>query len=200
MAGRQGLAVAAVAAAATVAACGSGAGSGKVTPSGHAGAVTPSGRHVRVTTPGTPKGQQTVHIEVIATSGRPNREAMALVPVYIDGQGPYAFALDTGASTSLIARPLATKLHLRQMGSAGTLHGVTGSARGVKVQIRSWRAGKVGLPAQVIAAIGPKAAAPAQASGPGGAVGLLGSDVLSRYGKIAVDYEHSLLILDPPVK
>ncbi|HSC02354.1 MAG TPA: hypothetical protein VLC49_03515 [Solirubrobacteraceae bacterium] len=30
-------------------------------------------------------------------------------------------------------------------------------------------------------------------------VGLLGSDVLSRYGKIAIDYDKGLLVLDPPV-
>jgi hypothetical protein len=28
-------------------------------------------------------------------------------------------------------------------------------------------------------------------------VGLLGSDVLSRYGKVAIDYNRALLILDP---
>lgn len=40
-----------------------------------------------------------------------------------------------------------------------------------------------------------KSASPVQ-----GPVGLLGSDVLSRYGKIAIDYDKGLLILDPPVK
>ena len=33
-----------------------------------------------------------------------------------------------------------------------------------------------------------------------GPMGLLGSDVLSRYGKIAIDYDKGLLVLDPPVK
>jgi hypothetical protein len=33
-----------------------------------------------------------------------------------------------------------------------------------------------------------------------GPVGLLGSDVLSRYGKIAIDCDEGLLVLDPPVK
>jgi len=28
----------------------------------------------------------------------------------------------------------------------------------------------------------------------------LGSDVLSRYGKIAIDYDKGLLVLDPAVK
>jgi hypothetical protein len=51
----------------------------------------------------------------------------------------------------------------------------------------------------LIAAIGPRTASGTRTSlhGP---VGLLGSDVLSRYGKIAIDYDRGLLVLDPPVK
>ena len=50
----------------------------------------------------------------------------------------------------------------------------------------------------MIAAIGsPTAATAGRLQGP---VGLLGSDVLSRYGKIAIDYDKGLLVLDPPVK
>jgi hypothetical protein len=56
----------------------------------------------------------------------------------------------------------------------------------------------------VIAAISSTAAHPGHKTSPpravSGPVGLLGSDVLSRYGKIAIDYDKGLLILDPPVK
>lgn len=150
----------------------------KSTPSTHP-PVTPSGQSIgHLSTPGTPKGEQAVSIEVIATPGQSKRQTMALVPVTIDGQGPFPFALDTGASRSLIALPLAQRLHLPRRGSAGTLFGIGG-----------------GRPAQNVAVA--QTASPQNVRGP---VGLLGSDVLSRYGKIAIDYDKGLLILDPPVK
>lgn len=193
---------AAVAAAVALAACGSG-GSGRSPASGHpAAAITTGGKHVKLSTPGTPKGEQTVHIKVVATSTKPNRAAMALVPVYVNGQGPLPFALDTGAAKSLVSSELAKRLHLRDLGSAGELAGIAGSAHGEKVKVTSWRVGSVKLPAAVITAMSSAAAkkgATAKAKGPA-IVGLLGSDVLSRYGKIAVDYDKGLLILDPPVK
>ncbi|HEY4896829.1 MAG TPA: hypothetical protein VII01_12140 [Solirubrobacteraceae bacterium] len=54
-------------------------------------------------------------------------------------------------------------------------------------------------PPTLIGAIVPSASTGIQTR-PHGPIGLLGSDVLSRYGKIAVDYDKSLLILDPPIR
>jgi predicted aspartyl protease len=39
-----------------------------------------------------------------------------IVPVYIDGTGPYEFALDTGAAKSVIEASLAARLGLREDG------------------------------------------------------------------------------------
>jgi Aspartyl protease len=169
------------------------------TSTGTGAVVTPSGHHLpKLSTPGTPHGEQTVTLEVLATSARPTRQTLALVPVYIDGHGPLPFAVDTGASRSLIAAALAVRLRLPARGSAGTLQGVTGAASAENFAIDSWRAGNISLPPSMIAAIG--SAAGATATGLRGPVGLLGSDVLSRYGKIAIDYDRGLLVLDPPVK
>jgi hypothetical protein len=163
--------------------------------------VTPSGHHLsKLSTRGTPQGEQTVRIEVVATSTRPTRQTLALVPVYISGHGPFPFALDTGASRSLISAFLARRLGLPPRGSAGMLQGVTGAASAENFAVGSWRAGAVKLPPSMIAAIGsptPPAGATGTVHGP---MGLLGSDVLSRYGKIAIDYDKGLLVLDPPVK
>jgi hypothetical protein len=161
--------------------------------------VTPSGHRLsKLSTSGTPRGEQTVKIEVVATSARPTRQTLALVPVFIDGHGPLPFALDTGASRSLISATLAGRLHLPARGSAGMLQGVTGAASAENFAVASWRAGAITLPPSLIAAIGsPAAGAVSRLHGP---VGLLGSDVLSRYGKIAIDYDKGLLVLDPPVK
>jgi hypothetical protein len=169
--------------------------------------VAPNGQPIgHLSTPGTPKGEQSVSIAVVATPGQSKRQTLALVPVTIHGQGPFPFALDTGASRSLIALALAQKLRLPDRGSAGTLVGVGGASSAQNVAIAGWRAGNVSLPNEVIAAISSKAqtAHPGQRSSPpravSGPVGLLGSDVLSRYGKIAIDYDKGLLILDPPIR
>jgi hypothetical protein len=161
--------------------------------------VTPSGHRLpKLSTAGTPQGEETVKIEVLATSARPIRQTLALVPVFIDGHGPLPFALDTGASRSLISATLAGQLHLPARGSAGMLQGVTGAASAENFAVASWRAGAIKLPPSLIAAIGsPTSGAVTRLHGP---VGLLGSDVLSRYGKIAIDYDKGLLVLDPPVK
>jgi Aspartyl protease len=167
--------------------------------SGTGAIVTPSGHRLpKLSTSGTPRGEQTVKIEVVATSARPIRQTLALVPVFIDGHGPLPFALDTGASRSLISAGLAEQLQLPARGSAGMLQGVTGNASAENFAVASWRAGTIKLPASMIAAIGsPAGGVVSRLHGP---VGLLGSDVLSRYGKIAIDYDRGLLVLDPPVR
>ena len=66
--------------------------------------------------------------------------------------------------------------------------------------MKSWRAGNVKLPPSMIAAIGSAVAQTGATGTLRGPMGLLGSDVLSRYGKIAIDYDRGLLVLDPPVK
>jgi hypothetical protein len=172
-----------------------------------AAAITPSGRQIgRLSTPGTPKGEQITHIQVIATAKVP-RAAMALVPVYIDAQGPFPFAVDTGASRSLISGRLARQIGLPQAGPAGRVSGITGSAQAFPVRISSWSAGSIPLPPTQIAAMSPQSESAEGQPPPAlrrrmvqAPVGLLGSDVLSRFGKVAIDYDRSLLILDPPVR
>jgi hypothetical protein len=132
---------------------------------------------------------------------------MALVPVYIDAQGPFPFAVDTGASRSLISGRVARRIGLTPAGPAGTISGITGSAKAFPVRISSWSAGDIPLPASEIAAMSPESEGAAREPSAGlrrrvvqAPVGLLGSDVLSRFGKVAIDYDRSLLILDPPVR
>jgi hypothetical protein len=101
----------------------------------------------------------------------------------------------------LISAALAHELGLPAHGSAGMLEGVTGATSAQNYSVQSWRAGNVTLPASMIAAVGSTApGTPPSAGTLHGPVGLLGSDVLSRYGKIAIDYDKRLLVLDPPVK
>lgn len=153
-------------------------------------AVNFSGKHITLQT-SVAKGEQRVHIKVVSTK---SRSTVALVPVYVNGRGPYAFALDTGASKSLIDTRLAHELGLKSLGKTPKLHGVAGSARGDRIRVLKWRAGGVTLHPETITSL------PLAGDKGTGEAGLLGSDVLSRYGKIAIDYDHDLLLLDPRVK
>jgi len=183
------------AAALAVAAVGCGSGSdGSSSAKTHdtpAAAVDLHGKHIKLSTSDAAKGERRVKLKVVSA---PDRSTIALVPVYINGVGPFAFAVDTGASKSLVDLRVVHQLGLKTLGSAGRVRGVAGTATGEKVRISRWRAGSVGLPGVTIASL--------HLTRPDGKGldGLLGSDVLSRYGKIALDYDHDVLLLDPKVK
>jgi hypothetical protein len=60
------------------------------------------------------EGMQSVPLLVLkGTDGA----TLALAPVYVDDQGPFAFALDTGASHSVIDEDLADQLVLQRYAS-----------------------------------------------------------------------------------
>jgi predicted aspartyl protease len=138
----------------------------------------------------TPGAERTIPLQVIQA---PNGSTLALVPVYIDGKGPFAFALDTGASQSTLDLDLVHRLDLPLAGSAGRVVGVAGAERAQAVKLQQWRVGDVQLP--------PRTAITVDLPGPNqsgtGLDGLLGSDVLSQFGVITVDYQRQQLILGP---
>jgi hypothetical protein len=74
------------------------------------------------------------------------------------------------------------------------MRGVTGSSTGRKVRLTHSCASGVKLPAETIGSL-----SLTRPDGKG-LDGLRGSDVLSRYGKIALDYDDDVLLLDPKVK
>lgn len=118
---------------------------------------------------------------------------LAFVPVTINGQGPYSFALDTGASGSVIDESIADELNLEQVGETRGVTGVTGATEASSVQIEEWNIEGVDLGARpaIVLDLGG-----AGAEGPG-IQGLLGSDVLSAFGAITVDYDAGVLRLRP---
>jgi hypothetical protein len=114
------------------------------------------------------------------------------VPVCIGGQGPFPFILDTGASGSVVDTTLAEQLGLAAGGSI-VGQGVSCSVTGQTVSLADWSLGSVSLDPQsaIRIAIPGFGASDAPA-------GLLGSDVLSRFGAARLDFaSHSLQVEGP---
>ena len=154
------------------------------------GAVNPDGERIKLQTDKPAEGRKEVELTVVSTK---ERDTLALVPVFIGGKGPFAFALDTGASRTIMDEKAARKAGLKPGKSIGRLQGVAGSANGREVSVRSWAADEIELrPAKISTLKG--------LARDGGPEGLLGSDVLSRYGRVAVDYDNDKLLLDPKLK
>ena len=120
------------------------------------------------------------------------KQVLALVPVKLDGAGPFTFALDTGASRSLVDSQLAAKLHVKKAGSTGKVGGVAGVTRVTLIKVRSWSVGSVKLPRTTIVMSNlPFGNAYT------GIQGLLGSDMLSRFDVVTIDYGKQQLRLHP---
>jgi Aspartyl protease len=139
-----------------------------------------------------PEGQQAVRLYVLEGSGG---TALALVPVYINDEGPFAFALDTGASHSLVDLEVARKLNLPKAGRPTQITGVTGFSEAIPVRVERWRVGDVELPPwRLVTLKMPDSGRDVKLAG------LFGSDVLSRYGTIQIDYAGQVLILNPKAR
>lgn len=135
-----------------------------------------------------PEGRQVVQLEIIEGAGG---SVLVLVPVMIDGKGPFRFALDTGASQTLLDSGLVAQLGLEVTGEVGPVTGIVGATTADEVVIESWSIGEVQLPAA-------RAVGLEMTAGGAGAVefrGLLGADILRRFKVITLDFDKGLLIL-----
>jgi hypothetical protein len=135
----------------------------------------------------------------------PGGGVLAFVPVSINGQGPYDFALDTGVSHSVVDSKIVEQLGLESVGLSGHITGVAGATQASLYGVEQWRLGDIELPATFVVAIDlPEAANPGLLDRvvggetlEHGLQGLLGSDILSRFGAITIDYDRKELILRP---
>ena len=139
-------------------------------------------------------GAQQVPLTVSAVAG----QVAESVNVCIGGQGPYPFVLDTGAGQSTIDAHLARRLHLAAAGPSSIFAGVGCTGRAQPVSVGSWSLEGIELaPQQLTAASLP------QIGGKGEPVGLLGSDVLGRFGAVRIDFAAGTLVVagaeDPPL-
>jgi predicted aspartyl protease len=135
----------------------------------------------------------TVPLQIVRAGG----SVVVLVAVSVHGQGPYDFVLDTGASRSVVDRQLADELRLPRVAAVPQVTGVTGPAEASVVRITDWNAGEVTLPRGLLAAIDlqfPDSPVVQQMLGRR-IYGLLGSDVLSSFGVVSIDYGQQTLSL-----
>src|SRR5262245_11982061 len=91
-------------------------------------------------------------IKLVVLNGR-GGETLALVPVYIEGKGPFAFALDTGTSRSVVDSRIAAELGLPSAGGEVQVSGVGGKAVAQPVRVGHWRVGEIDIPASTLDAL-----------------------------------------------
>lgn len=113
-------------------------------------------------------GVDAVHAFEFASAGR--RRGRVTAPVFIDGQGPYAFAIDTAANCSVVAEDLAESLGLRESERL-MMHTLVGSEEVSAVTAPRISSGSLDR-GPVRLALGKRAAIE-------GLDGLLGSDLLA---------------------
>jgi predicted aspartyl protease len=111
------------------------------------------------------------------------------VPVLIDGNGPFRFIVDSGATRTVISSRLAAALGLRAAGTV-PLHSVGGESAVPAVQIDSLYVGA--LPAKAITA-------PVLDEANLGGEGILGIDTLA-HKKVVIDLVHHSMSVEPADK
>jgi hypothetical protein len=131
-------------------------------------------------------GSQSLDIKVLKSGG----QVLAVVPVMIEGHGPYSFALDTGASASLVDSQVAQVLRVPKAGTKQKIAGVDSVSKVGGIRVRHWSVGGIALPATTVLA-----ANLPFGNASGGVQGLLGSDMLSLFDVVTIDYAHSRLVL-----
>lgn len=129
----------------------------------------------------------------ISKAGPPAPQVIETVNVCIGGKGPFPFIVDSGANVSTLLTKLAKQLGLPKVGGSQSYSGAGCTATGGSVQVAAWSVAGVPLASQTLAT----GSLPGF-GGKGQPEGLLGSDVLSRFGAVRVDFSASLLLLPGP--
>ncbi|MBS0478567.1 MAG: aspartyl protease family protein [Proteobacteria bacterium] len=106
------------------------------------------------------------------------------VPVQVDGKGPYAFIIDTGAERSVVSRELADMLGL-DAGERARLFDFAGPSTVSTVKVASLSAGSLSTG---------EIEAPALAAANMGASGMLGIDALQGH-RLVIDFDRNRMTL-----
>ncbi|HWE55570.1 MAG TPA: aspartyl protease family protein [Acidimicrobiales bacterium] len=119
---------------------------------------------------------------------------LIVAKVCVDGYGPFPFMVDTGASRSAISLRLAAALHLLKVGGAQRISGIACTTNATPYRVPSWSMGPLTLDSQTVLGVN----LADSKDGRPGIAGLLGSDVLSRFDAVRVDYLTSTMTLLHP--
>jgi predicted aspartyl protease len=110
---------------------------------------------------------------VYVASTRPDRIGRVMAPVFVNGVGPFAFVVDTGASSSVISPRVVKRLKLvPDPARAKLLRGITGSEVVATVAVHSITAGEIALPKSELPVVEPRVFADAD--------GIFGADAFAR--------------------
>jgi len=110
---------------------------------------------------------------VYVASTRPDRIGRVMAPVFVNGVGPFAFVIDTGASSSVISPRVVARLNLvPDPARAKLLRGITGSEVVATVAVQSITAGEITLPRSELPVVEPRVFADAD--------GIFGADAFAR--------------------
>jgi len=134
-------------------------------------------------------GVTSVSMRVLSSGGLD----FEFVPVCVDGEGPFPFILDTGASRSTIDASLAHVLGLPVDGPSGVASGANCATTFEPTTVHSWSLGSLPLAPQVLPSIRIPLFGATDAP-----AGLLGSDVLSEFGAVRLDFRRQTLVLVGP--
>ncbi|MDB6107343.1 MAG: hypothetical protein JWO52_7342 [Gammaproteobacteria bacterium] len=124
---------------------------------------------------------------LFAIPTRIDRIGRIVIPVMINGQGPFRFIVDTGASRSTLSPNVVSRLGLLQTAEAQIeVNGITGVAQLPAVTVPNLRAGDLAIEGESF----PVLSAPIMA----GVDGILGAAGLTRQ-RLSVDFEHNKVTL-----
>ena len=108
-------------------------------------------------------------------------------PICIDGQGPYRFVVDTSSARSAVRDRVAAQLHLPAAPNSLQKLAVGCSSTDRQVTPSSMSLGPVALSSQPLAVLATSDFGSARIDG------VLGGDILSRFGAVRLDYRSRLL-------
>jgi Aspartyl protease len=117
--------------------------------------------------------------------------AAIVANVCIGGEGPFPFLVDTGDSTSLVESSLAARLHLAVVDGPRTVSSFTCKRQISFAAVSRWSVGNTTLLPQTVAVANVQSPALPNVDGQ------LGSDTLSSFGAVRIDYRQQTLTLGP---
>jgi predicted aspartyl protease len=150
-------------------------------------ACTIDARPDRVETP-----TDTMPGEVILEFTGPN-DAALVVPVHLNGQGPFSFVLDTGATLTCVSEAVVDLLDLRREPGGGMGAGIGGAERIGIVRLDSIRVGDTLAHDMIACSIDLQ-----QIQNLGAPIdGLVGLNFLRQF-RVVLDFQRNIATFDPP--